>query len=539
MRKRTIDIFIFLILSFVLVKVTIFNRNHLVYRKEIVIAKTNFEIITLTRFKNLLKAKDIPEYILYDYSKSRKMLNTILQELVLLKEARQYLPLDTTNTSLLLNELKGSIMKGFIPAIAEQDIQTYYNLNRQFFYRKLQYRIAHILVDNSKKLQLLTNSLNALLAKSRSPQEAMITLINNLSQNNSSPKEWGDLGWVSKERFPKEIGQKIFALRNSGEYTTFSSPLGYHFVMVMHVREPKSYSFDEVSSYIKSKLEEESKKKFWDDYIHKLKQKYNVRIYSHNLKKAIPREKREGMVFIKEGKFYVGYNRKEIKERYEIWEKYVKPFVNQGRPGWADYIYQTYRKTKVKSFYVDKYEVTYKDYKQFLEATEHQPLPEWVEKFIPGEDYPIVGVTWHDAEAYCKWRGKRLPIQDEWEFAARGDERRMYPWGNDNPDGTRGNFADINADVPWRNISYNDGYKFLAPIGSYPQGATPDGIYDLGGNVKEWTATVDWKKKVAITKGGSFKNAFDDMQGADQRPANIDTVNHDIGFRCACNLKDD
>ncbi|OGW75965.1 MAG: hypothetical protein A2Z72_04695, partial [Omnitrophica bacterium RBG_13_46_9] len=338
------------------------------------------------------------------------------------------------------------------------------------------------------------------------------------SRHDSLRRRWGDLGWVSEGRFPKEFDQKVFSLKKEGMYTTFSTVMGYHFVMLMHIREPRAYLFDEVKKYIKSKLE-------------------GQRIY---LGKAVPKKAKNGMVFIPDGEFYAGFNDEEIEERRETWEKIVKPYVkDQERPGWEKYIYHTYHKARVGPFYIDRYEVTYGEYKEFLRATGHRRLPENIEKFIPGDNYPVVGVSWYDADAYCKWKGKRLPTQDEWEFAARGVDRRKYPWGDEPHDGTRGNFADINSDTEWRNKSYDDGYGFLAPARSYPKGSTPEGIYNLGGNVKEWTATVDWKSKTAITKGGSFRNAYDDMLAADQRPYRLKTIDYAIGFRCARDIESD
>jgi len=387
----------------------------------------------------------------------------------------------------------------------DKEIEDYYYAHPELFNRKEQLRLYHILVENEEKLKSLIQSFDSFFAKTKDMYKSVFLLADDISEKDPLNRRWGDLGWVSKGKFPKEFDEKVFSLRKGGEYITFPSPLGYHFVMLMHIREPKSYPLDEVKRYIE----------------------------------AIMKNKKKEMVFIPGGEFYVGYNRKEIKERYKIWRTYVKPYVNQDKPGWISYIYQTYHKTNVKPFYIDKYEVTYKEYKEFLEATGHRSLTEWIEKFIPGDDYPVVGVNWYNADAYCKWKGKRLPTQDEWEFAARGDERRIYPWGNDNPDGTRGNFADINADVPWRDKSSDDRYKYLAPAKAYPEGATPEGVYNLGGNVKEWTANVNTEKETAITKGGSFENAFDDMSPADQRPYKLDTIDYTLGFRCACNNTQD
>jgi len=245
-------------------------------------------------------------------------------------------------------------------------------------------------------------------------------------------------------------------------------------------------------------------------------------------------EKNKAMVFIQGGEFFAGFNQEEIKERYKIWEEYVLPYAGKKKPGWLSYIYQTYHKTKVRQFYMDKYETTYKEYKDFVRTTGHRALPEWAAKFIPGDNYPVVGVSWSDADAYCRWRGKRLPAQDEWEFAARGKKRRKYPWGDDFPDGRQGNYADLNSNVPHKDKAHDDGYEYLAPVDNYPQGATPEGVYNLGGNVQEWTATVNRNKQTAIAKGGSFRNAPDDMLSADRRSFKLETRDRSIGFRCVC-----
>jgi formylglycine-generating enzyme required for sulfatase activity len=539
MKKITL---LFLLFSLLLLIVNIIPSASIsrVYGKEIAIAESDVGIITFSGLKNWIKTKNLLPVILCDFKKSERILDIMLEESVLLNENVQRQLYQSTQPSSGINEIKNSVIKAFSPLVTEQEIQNFYNQNQQFFYRRPQHRLYHILANDDIKLKALVQSFNSLLKKNTDPQKSVINLADNLSQENHSSNRWGDLGWVSDGKFPKDFDQNVSCLKNIGEYSTFSDLLGYHFVMNMHIRKPKIYAFGEVHEYIKKKLQKQKKDEFWTNYVGRLKQKYNVKSYPDNLKKiTLEEDQKVNMVFIHGGEFYAGFTKEEIKKRYNIWQAYVKPHVNQDEPGWISYIYQTYHKTNIRPFYIDKNEVTYTEYKEFLEATGHRPLTEGLEKFIPGDDYPVIGVSWYDAAAYCKWRGKRLPTQDEWEFAARGNKRRIYPWGNDNPDGTRGNFADINADVSWKNKTYNDGYKFLAPVGSYSRGATPDGIYDLGGNVKEWTATVDWKKKVAIIKGGSFENAFDDMQGADQRISNIVNVNYSLGFRCACDAKNE
>jgi iron(II)-dependent oxidoreductase len=91
------------------------------------------------------------------------------------------------------------------------------------------------------------------------------------------------------------------------------------------------------------------------------------------------------------------------------------------------------------------------------------------------EQYPVIAETWQGARAYCAARGTRLPTEAEWERAARGPEGRLYPWGNEPPDASRARFD----------------YKIFdyRPVGSYPAGATPDGILDMAGNVAQWTSS--------------------------------------------------
>ena len=147
------------------------------------------------------------------------------------------------------------------------------------------------------------------------------------------------------------------------------------------------------------------------------------------------------------------------------------------------------------AFYIDKYEVTVGQYNQFVRATNYRPLPDWVYRYSRTDAHPVIGVSWHDARAYAKWAGKRLPTEAEWEKAARGGLiQKNHAWGDAALDGTQCNFADKQLRIiwdrerepenNWADENLDDGYPYTAPIGSYlPNGY---GLYDMAGNVWEW-----------------------------------------------------
>lgn len=155
------------------------------------------------------------------------------------------------------------------------------------------------------------------------------------------------------------------------------------------------------------------------------------------------------------------------------------------------------RKVHVRSFYIDRHEVTEARYLEFLRATGSKKFPGYwkeagrADHFPDGYDnYPVSDVDWFDAESYCKWAGKRLLTEAEWEKAARGTDGRLYPWGNQFEPG-RANTLEASGvwKAPAGQEHYNvDGWK--APVGSHPDDISPYGVYDMAGNVREWTATA-------------------------------------------------
>ena len=147
----------------------------------------------------------------------------------------------------------------------------------------------------------------------------------------------------------------------------------------------------------------------------------------------------------------------------------------------------------VSAFYMDIYETTNEDYQKFIKAIGHQPPQTWTNGAYPADAArkPVTGVMWDEANGYCKSVGKRLPTEEEWEFAARGQDERLYPWGRDWNAGLAN--AGKAADGP-------------LPVGTF-KGASPYGVYDMVGNVWEWTAS-DMKSYSPSTpvETGDYKN---------------------------------
>jgi formylglycine-generating enzyme required for sulfatase activity len=141
------------------------------------------------------------------------------------------------------------------------------------------------------------------------------------------------------------------------------------------------------------------------------------------------------------------------------------------------------------AYYIDKFEVTNGQYLEFVRTTGHRTPQHpkdttrslWKDAMMPESvaDRPVINVDWYDADAYCRWAGKRLPTEAEWEKAARGTDDRRFPWGNVEP-----THKHLNYNQRWQ------GEKTLMPVGSYEAGRSPYGAYDMAGNVWEWVA--DW-----------------------------------------------
>lgn len=150
-----------------------------------------------------------------------------------------------------------------------------------------------------------------------------------------------------------------------------------------------------------------------------------------------------------------------------------------------------------------------------IEAPRFWAEAEWAAYLVP--THPVVGVSAYEAEAYASFVGKRLPSEQEWERACRGDDARDYPWGNDWRDGICGH--------------RNFGTRCTKPVGSYPESASPFGIHDLVGNVWQWTS--DRRADAVIVCGGAWNNLPWSL-GAAGRNAYPPTAQFsNLGFRLA------
>ena len=147
-------------------------------------------------------------------------------------------------------------------------------------------------------------------------------------------------------------------------------------------------------------------------------------------------------------------------------------------------------------------------------------------------DHPVVQVSQRDAAAFCRHYGWRLPTEEEWEFAARGTERRRYPWGNA-PPGQPSRLANFGT-VACCAADAADGHLRTAPVGSFPAGVSPFGLYDMAGNVWEWTASPYPPRPDQVSlRGGGWGNDPYCLR-VSYRHGNPSDIGLDmVGFRCA------
>ena len=189
------------------------------------------------------------------------------------------------------------------------------------------------------------------------------------------------------------------------------------------------------------------------------------------------------MELIPAGKFVYGINKTERDSIIKSLDNPLLQIFNYEFPESKKFLH---------SYYIDKYEITNKQYGEFLKETGHRKPKYWAVRLYNQPDQPVVGIGWDDAEKYAEWAGKRLPSEEEWEKAARGTDGRIWPWGN-------------NSSGDNYNGKSHGSYAPLA-VGSFPAGASPYGLMDMAGNVYEMTTGI-WGSTGKAMRGGSYLNS--------------------------------
>ena len=206
------------------------------------------------------------------------------------------------------------------------------------------------------------------------------------------------------------------------------------------------------------------------------------------------------------------------------------------------------------AFWMDKTEVSNAMYQRCVEARlQISPIPGadpdgcrvHSEDFLPDQaityhynpafaDYPVLNISWFAAKDYCYWAARRLPSEEEWERAARGSDRRIYPWGNSEPNPELANYA--------HSLSIA---RLPAKIGAHPHGVSPFGVLDMAGNVWEWTSSwfdafegssftsSNYGEVARVVKGGSYASWPQVIRSASRMGTEPDKWSMQTGFRCA------
>jgi formylglycine-generating enzyme required for sulfatase activity len=209
---------------------------------------------------------------------------------------------------------------------------------------------------------------------------------------------------------------------------------------------------------------------------------------------------------------------------------------------------QPVSRTAVTCYYLARFPVTNAIYELFDPSHRNKRLGK------AANDHPVVQVSYLDAVKFCDWlsardrRKYRLPTEAEWEYAARGIDGRIFPWGDNLNSGEYANFADANTAFIWRCVEIDDGYAETSPVGAYPKGVGPFGIEDLSGNVWEWCSDTygpysgkdgfnpkrvgEMGKKVY--RGGSWKSRGTSLRTSARGHNLPGFAANDVGFRLVC-----
>jgi len=257
------------------------------------------------------------------------------------------------------------------------------------------------------------------------------------------------------------------------------------------------------------------------------------------------------MVYVPAGEFMMGSNADDsLAECQKFRDDCARDWFTDEEP--IHFVY-------LDAFWIDQTEVTNAMFARCVEAGACKPPLETrshTQKSYYGDpeldEYPVIFVSWYQANDYCEWAGRRLPSEAEWEKASGWDAEaqihRLYPWG-DTFDGSLVNFCDANCPLDWKSSEFDDGYADTSPVGSYPAGASYFGALDMAGNVWEWVG--DWYEgdyysdlpvsnptgpssgTEKVQRGGAWFLEEDLLRTAFRgRHAPFETDSY-VGFRCA------
>ncbi len=218
------------------------------------------------------------------------------------------------------------------------------------------------------------------------------------------------------------------------------------------------------------------------------------------------------------------------------------------------------RRVYLDAFEIDKYEVTNLEYLKFILATGRNPLLDW--RYDGGNfqeamaHHPVMRVAWQDADAYCKWVNRRLPTEAEWEKAARGNDGRTNPWGNQSAGLSRANFGRTGLSGPVRDRPERLlMYPPIIDVDKYENSVSPYGLYQTMGNVAEWVS--DWYSRdyyktapdrnprgpetgtQKAFRGGGWMDSTTTMRVAMRNGTDPNTKINWLGFRCAKSVTED
>ncbi len=169
---------------------------------------------------------------------------------------------------------------------------------------------------------------------------------------------------------------------------------------------------------------------------------------------------------------------------------------------------------------IGRYPVTVEEFSRYVDGGGSRP-GDW-DKQLEYPNRPVVNVSWHSAQEYCVWARANLPTETQWKLVAQGQDGRQYPWGAATPTPLLANYNEARIGAP-------------TPVGLFPEGATPEGVLDLAGNVWEWVSDATTSLLMRTAMGGSWKYDHNHLSASMKLSLGANSGFEDVGFRCCRN----